>query len=493
VLTKKFINDAEEIYSQRVLLELFKKSYDKAVSQVAKERGWKTGIRPKFYIDAFPILKEFDTETKKLTTIENASLTAGKDAYRAAFRPLEKPSFKKDSYSDYGPPFLMWMCWRTPEIAESLYEKVNEHISDSEQKLTFQKLIEDEEAEGEFELIKEPPPSNPTLVPDAARENADSTATLPVLPVRVVETFKRKVINFFLGVLMALSAAALFHFGYPLIKSILEPPVISPVEQPTDKPFDKAGAPTIETDLPTDPADNRNGEGKLPTDAVAENGKTDKTDKTSPQQATPTLDQPVEMPIEITNGIWDSIPPELWTHTKNLDAFKPYLKDLNYAELEGAAMSGNANAQALLGTAIYLGDMPKYSGPEMYEKFLKQSCLSGQPLSCELISRYFGEGLAGKVNEREAHRHDNLACNYGNQVGCTDSALDVYLGTEGAPHKPAAGRSKLGKACDKNQYYEACTQLGWIYENGFYNDQDQTLADEYFAKGCELGARDRCN
>lgn len=138
---KKYRKDSKFIYSNRDRLTVFKQKFFEARDIYAKDNSWDGGKNKAWFFDAFDnILKEYGFGQMEIESAEEAISTRGNDIVGNAFSPLKTKSHNI-GYSEYGAAILIWMCWRTPEIASNLYDELNAFKKSGENLLEFKPYI----------------------------------------------------------------------------------------------------------------------------------------------------------------------------------------------------------------------------------------------------------------------------------------------------------------------------------------------------------------
>ena len=124
---------------------------------------------------------------------------------------------------------------------------------------------------------------------------------------------------------------------------------------------------------------------------------------------------------------------------------------------------------------------------------LKGFCDS-KGLWCDSLGDLYAAGAGGLAKDpAEARRLYEKACADGTgHTGTCSLYADVLRSGAGGAKDVAKAKDVLTKACDHNDF-EACTDLGFLYEDGTGVARDAAKARSLYEKGCNMGHAMSCN
>ena len=111
---------------------------------------------------------------------------------------------------------------------------------------------------------------------------------------------------------------------------------------------------------------------------------------------------------------------------------------------------------------------------------------------CVLNAGYIKEALSAKDDHNKLAQIYEDACEKEKKAsGCYNLAV-LYSRGDGNVKKDEAKAAMLyEKACDQN-FYMACSNLGYVYEKGKGVKEDVEKAREIFTKSCKNGLKEAC-
>lgn len=111
---------------------------------------------------------------------------------------------------------------------------------------------------------------------------------------------------------------------------------------------------------------------------------------------------------------------------------------------------------------------------------------------CVLNAGYIKEALSAKDDHNKLAQIYEDACDKEKKAsGCYNLAV-LYSRGDGNVKKDEAKAAMLyEKACDQN-FSMACSNLGYVYENGKGVKEDVEKAREIFTKSCKNGLKEAC-
>ncbi len=157
---------------------------------------------------------------------------------------------------------------------------------------------------------------------------------------------------------------------------------------------------------------------------------------------------------------------------------------------------------------------------------LRRDCLGGHGSSCASLATVFHDGIGVHVDDTEAHRYAEMACqadapqgcvvlaaNYqegrgapldlpkaasivgrscerGASESCTAASLMAFTG-QGVPRDNARGVALLTRACEGDDR-ASCLALGMRYLSGVDVPKDPARAERYLTRACESGIDMAC-
>jgi TPR repeat protein len=124
---------------------------------------------------------------------------------------------------------------------------------------------------------------------------------------------------------------------------------------------------------------------------------------------------------------------------------------------------------------------------------LKSYC-DQKGLWCDSLGDFYAAGGGGLAQDPvEARRLYEKSCANGlGHAGTCPAYAEALQNGFGGPRDPGKARDLLTKACDHNDF-EACSKLGFLYEDGNGVPKDPTKAMALYQKGCDLGHAMSCN
>ena len=123
---------------------------------------------------------------------------------------------------------------------------------------------------------------------------------------------------------------------------------------------------------------------------------------------------------------------------------------------------------------------------------MKKSLILLAASLCVLNAGYIKEALNAKDDHNKLAQIYEDACNKEKKAsGCYNLAV-LYSRGDGNVKKDEAKAAMLyEKACDQN-FSMACSNLGYVYENGKGVKEDVEKAREIFTKSCKNGLKEAC-
>jgi TPR repeat protein len=118
-----------------------------------------------------------------------------------------------------------------------------------------------------------------------------------------------------------------------------------------------------------------------------------------------------------------------------------------------------------------------------------RACNLGSPLGCKNTGVMYDNGAGFAKDDAKALKYYDRSCEAGQDSGCYNGAL---LYEKQSPPQYRAAIERYKKACDRG-YALACTNYGYLVENGRGVDADAVVAVEYYKKGCEGGNNQGCS
>ena len=111
---------------------------------------------------------------------------------------------------------------------------------------------------------------------------------------------------------------------------------------------------------------------------------------------------------------------------------------------------------------------------------------------CVLNAGYIKEALSAKDDHNKLAQMYEDACNKEKKAsGCYNLAV-LYSRGDGNVKKDETKAAMLyEKACEQN-FSMACSNLGYVYENGKGVKEDVEKAREIFTKSCKNGLKEAC-
>ncbi|CAN5256602.1 hypothetical protein BH09MYX1_BH09MYX1_55200 [soil metagenome] len=115
-------------------------------------------------------------------------------------------------------------------------------------------------------------------------------------------------------------------------------------------------------------------------------------------------------------------------------------------------------------------------------------------LWCDSLGDLYASGTGGVAkDEAEARRLYEKSCANGTgHTGTCSVYADALKNGFGGPKDGTKAKELLNKACDHNDF-EACTGLGFWYEDGDVVAKDASKAMSLYQKGCDMGHAMSCN
>lgn len=148
-----------------------------------------------------------------------------------------------------------------------------------------------------------------------------------------------------------------------------------------------------------------------------------------------------------------------------------------------ACQLGNANGCVNLAVAVH------EQQPEVAAKLLLAACRAGHASGCGTLGQLVLRGMGAARNPRQALDLFKMACDGGDQIGCTNAGYLYAGGAAEVPRDELAGLPYTERAC-QGGVSTACGNLGLKYEFGVVVKKDPKRAVALFARACRLSPAD---
>lgn len=120
----------------------------------------------------------------------------------------------------------------------------------------------------------------------------------------------------------------------------------------------------------------------------------------------------------------------------------------------------------------------------------EKSCEDGDPLSCVRAGYGYSDTTRPTRDDVLAQAYFDLACGDGSNVGCGDAGFLAVNGR--GTSTPARGLALLRRSCDGG-YYNGCSVLGRVLEDGILVPKDLPGAVALRKRACDLDGCTGCN
>jgi TPR repeat protein len=124
-------------------------------------------------------------------------------------------------------------------------------------------------------------------------------------------------------------------------------------------------------------------------------------------------------------------------------------------------------------------------------RLLDQACAMRDGAACNDLGVMHGKGLGFPVDVDKAETLYQVACDYGQIVGCENLTRSRAWGST-PPDSVARAAEVVENACLSASDARACESLGWMRERGSAVPRDEAAALVLFKRACDAGAVGAC-
>ena len=136
------------------------------------------------------------------------------------------------------------------------------------------------------------------------------------------------------------------------------------------------------------------------------------------------------------------------------------------------------SAQACFDLGLEYGSSKDYTNANVY---FTKACDMGEPASCDNVAVLYYKGWGVKQDLSKELLYRQKACDMNFGKSCHLLGYDYYKNKDYAKAK-----SYYEKGCNKLNYSESCSSLGFLYVYGNGVKVNKPKAMEYFTKSCNL-------